>query len=298
MKRVLLTGANGFVGRQTIKPLLERGFEIHAVSNVIPTDDAAFSDVVWHEANLLNGNETDAVCREVSASHLLHFAWYVEPGKFWNASENRDWVTASEKLLASFKKNGGERAVMAGTCAEYQWGKNAVLSEGKTPLEPTNLYGECKLELQQKLAAAEVSWAWGRLFFLYGEYESSRRLVASVINSLLQDKFADCSHGEQIRDFMYVRDVADAFVALIDSQVEGCVNIASGEPTTIKSVVSSLADNLNRSEKVRFGTLPTAPDEPLSIVADVARLRDEVGWKPRFSLSQGIEATIEWWKKQ
>jgi len=298
MKRVLLTGANGFIGRQAIAPLHEKGYEIHAVSNVAPTADLIYENVVWHKTNLLDATEIDNLCEKVRASHLLHFAWYVEHGKFWNAPENEIWTAASLNLLASFQKNGGERIVMAGTCAEYEWGKDAILSESKTPLKPTNFYGECKLELQKKLALGGASWAWGRVFFLYGEFESPRRLIASVINSLLRDEFADCSHGNQVRDFMYVKDVADAFVALLDSGVEGCVNIASGEAATIKEIVLTIADQLDRREKVRFGTVPTAPDEPPSIVADIARLRDEVGWKPRYNLRQGIAETIEWWKNQ
>jgi nucleoside-diphosphate-sugar epimerase len=298
MKRVLLTGATGFIGRQAIAPLLGKGYEIHAVSTIAPTADLIYENVVWHKTNLLDAAEIDDLCEKVRASHLLHFAWYVEHGKFWNAPENEIWTAASLSLLESFQKNGGERMVMAGTCAEYEWGKDAILSESKTPLKPTNFYGECKIELQKKLAASNASWAWGRVFFLYGEFEASRRLIASVINSLLRDEFADCSHGGQMRDFMYVKDVADAFVALLDSKVEGCVNIASGESVTIKEIVFMIAEQLCKSDKIRFGTVLTTSDEPPSIVADITRLREEVGWKPRFSLPQGIKETIEWWKNQ
>lgn len=299
MERVILTGANGFIGRQAIASLLERGYEVHAVSNVAPAADLIFENTIWHQTNLLDAGEVENLTEAIRATHLLHFAWYVEHGKFWNAPENKIWTAASLNLLENFQKNHGKRVVMAGTCAEYEWGESAVLSESRTPLKPTNLYGECKAELQRNLAATgNLSWAWGRVFFLYGEFESPQRLVASIINSLLRDEFADCSHGGQVRDFMYVRDVADAFVALLDSDVEGCVNIASGEAAAIKEIVLTTADQLGKREKVRFGIVPTSPDEPQSIVADISRLSDEVNWKPRYNLSQGIEETIKWWKSR
>lgn len=299
MKRVILTGANGFVGKQAIAPLLAKNYEVHAVSNVAPTADLFFENVIWHKANLLDAAETEKLCRTVKASHLLHFAWYVEHGKFWNAPENADWTAASKRIFDTFQQNGGERITTAGTCAEYEWGKDAILSESTTPLKPANLYGECKLKLQKILAAGEnLNWAWGRIFFLYGEFEEPRRLIASVINSLLRDEFADCSHGSQRRDFLYVKDVAEAFVALLDSEVNGAVNIGSGEGLTLKEIVLTAAEQIGKPGKVRFGIVPTAPDEPKNIIADITRLRSEVDWQPRYSLADGIAETIKWWKNR
>lgn len=296
MKTVILTGANGFIGRQAIAPLLERNYEIHAVSNAAPIADPIFENVVRHRVNLLDERETAAMCAEIKATHLLHFAWYVEHGKFWNAPENKIWLDASISLIKKFKAHGGERIVVSGTCAEYEWGADQILSEEKTPLKPQNFYGECKLALQKKLAAVNISQAWGRIFFLFGEREHPRRLIASVINSLLKNEFADCSHGGQIRDFMYVRDVSDAFAALLDSDLQGAVNIASGKTRTIKEIVLQTADLLGRREMVRFGKIASSESEPESIAADTRRLNKEIGWTERYGIQRGLEQTIEYWK--
>ena len=298
MKTVILTGASGFIGRQAIAPLLERNYEIHAVSDAAPTADSIFENVVWHRVNLLDERETAAMCAEIKATHLLHFAWYVEHGKFWNAPENKIWLDASINLIKKFKASGGERIVVSGTCAEYEWGADQILSEEKTPLKPQNFYGECKLALQKKLAAVNISQAWGRIFFLFGEREDPRRLIASVINSLVQDEFADCSHGGQIRDFMYVRDVSDAFAALLDSDLQGAVNIASGKARTIKEIVWQTADLLGRREMVRFGKIASSESEPESIAADTRRLNKEIGWTERYGIQRGLEQTIEYWKSK
>ncbi len=298
MKRVILTGADGFIGRQAILPLLGRNYEVHAVSNREPTEDLRFESVVWHKTNLLDAAEIEDLCRKIEATHLLHFAWYVEHGKFWNAPENEIWTEASVKLIEKFNRFGGERIVVSGSCAEYEWGKDDVLHETKTPLKPQNFYGECKVKLQKKLAETSKNQAWGRIFFLYGEHEAPKRLVASVINSLLADEFANCSHGEQIRDFLYVKDIADAFVALLDSDVQGAVNIASGEAHSIREIVLTAAEILGKIENLRFGVIPSPENEPKSIVADTQRLCEEVGWQANYTLAEALTETIEWWKNR
>jgi nucleoside-diphosphate-sugar epimerase len=295
MKSVILTGADGFIGRQAILPMLDRGFEVHAVSNIEPTADLLFENVTWHKVNLLDANEVKELTEKLKATHLLHFAWYVEHGKFWNSEQNKVWVDASLELLKNFQANGGKRVVVSGTCVEYDLDKDEFLKENSTPLKPHTLYGKSKLELQQRLAELNLNWAWGRIFFLFGENEHPNRLVSSVINSLLKDEFADCSHGEQIRDFLDVKDVADAFVALLDSDINGAVNIASGKTRTIKSIVQKIADIIGNSEKVRFGVVPVSENEPKRIVADVTRLQDEVKWKPSKDIAERLRENIDWW---
>lgn len=298
MKTVILTGADGFVGRHAILPLLERQFEVHAVSNVEPPDDLVFDRVRWHKTDLLAEGEVRRLTDTIRATHLLHFAWYVEHSRFWTSEFNTAWVDASFELFENFRANGGVRMVASGTCVEYELDTDDFLNEVSTPLKPQTLYGQCKLELQKKLAGISGDWAWGRIFFLFGEHEHPARLVPSVVNSLLDGEFADCSHGRQIRDFLHVADVAEAFAALVDSDVHGCVNIASGEPKTIRELVDEAASILGKREKIRFDVVPTSEHEPKRIVADVMRLRDEVKWKPSSSLHERLEQTIDWWKEK
>jgi nucleoside-diphosphate-sugar epimerase len=138
-----------------------------------------------------------------------------------------------------------------------------------------------------------MSSAWGRVFFLYGPDEYPGRLVPSVINALLKGESALCTHGEQVRDFMYVEDVAAAFVALLGSEVKGVVNIASGTSAPLKDLVHTIADQIGRRDLVELGALPANIDDPAALIADISRLRDEVGFKPRYSLNEGIAITVE-----
>jgi nucleoside-diphosphate-sugar epimerase len=97
---------------------------------------------------------------------------------------------------------------------------------------------------------------------------------------------------------LFVEDVAEAFVALLESRVCGAVNIGSGVPVTIRDLALQIADLINARDLVRFGTRPVAPGEPELLVADVARLATEVGVHPRYTLATGLDTTIRWWKEQ
>jgi nucleoside-diphosphate-sugar epimerase len=242
MKRVLLTGATGFIGRYCLPSLLASGYEVHAVSSRV--QQAPQSETHWHQADLLNSEQVLGLMVRVQPTHLLHFAWSVVPGKFYTSLENYRWVQASLNLLQAFGLQRGRRVVMVGTCAEYDW-KYGYLSEQITPLSPATLYGACKHALQVMFDAftrqTGLSGAWGRIFFLYGPYEHPARLVSSVIRSILQGEPARCSHGNQIRDYLYVQDVADAFVALLESDIMGPVNVASGCPVALKDIIHKIA---------------------------------------------------------
>src|SRR5215813_7085503 len=141
MNRVLVTGATGFVGRQCLAPLSKDGWEIHATSLKGSVVDAPAS-VNWHEIDLLNADRVAGLLAEVRPTHLIHFAWHAVPGDYWTSQENFRWVQASLVLFRVFASCGGRRAVVAGSCAEYDW-RYGYCSETVTPGSPATVYGAC-----------------------------------------------------------------------------------------------------------------------------------------------------------
>lgn len=297
MKKILLTGATGFIGRHCLPLLMTQGYEVHAVYTKVAGEN--HPGLVWHKTDLLDPRQVYMLMEEVHPAYLFHLAWYAVPGKFWTSPENVRWVQASKLLLQSFVKHGGHRVVMAGTCAEYDW-KEGRCSESTTPLTPATLYGSCKNDLREMLDAFSketgLSNAWGRIFFVYGPGEHRDRLVSSVICSLLRGESIPCSSGQQKRDFLFVEDVASAFVALLGSDVEGAVNIGSGVTVSVREIIEVISKRIGRSSLIRYGELPVSPDDPQLLVADVRRLSEEVCWTGRNTLSQGLDKTIKWWK--
>jgi nucleoside-diphosphate-sugar epimerase len=299
-KVVLVTGASGFIGRHTLQPLQELGFRVHGVAaRAHPSEISAGCH--WHRADLLDPLQVKNLMAIVQPSHLLHLAWYAVPGKYWTAPENFRWVQASLELVQQFQAQGGQRVLVAGSCAEYDW-RYGYCSEELTPKNPQTPYGICKNSLRSLLESYSqltgMSMAWGRVFFLYGSHEHPSRLVASVIRSMLQGEVARCSHGQQIRDFLHVADAGAAFGAILNSEVQGAVNVASGVPLQLQAIIQLIADRLQAHQLLALGAIPPAPNEVPLLLADITRLRTEVGWQPRWSVDRGISQTIHWWQQQ
>jgi nucleoside-diphosphate-sugar epimerase len=306
---VVVSGAGGFIGRWSVPRLIASGYEVHAVAARAPRRElpVQLSGAEIHFADLLRKESVDALMQEVRPSHLLHFAWIATPGAYWTSPENRRWLAASQHLLRSFQGNGGMRAVMAGSCAEYDWSRVGVCNERSSPLADdggTALtpYAECKIAMQRALATfgsvRHLSTAWGRIFFQFGPDEHPDRLVASVIMNLLSGREALCTHGRQIRSFLHVADVGCAFAALLDSATEGPVNMGSPDRISVGGLLEEIAVQIGRPELVRLGARSAPPSEPPLLVPDVERLYNEVGWRPQFGLHDAIADTIAWWRQR
>ena len=255
----------------------------------------------WHQTDLLQPGNARSLAKSVAATHLMHLAWTVTPGQFWNHIENLDWVASSLELYRGFSEAGGQRALFAGTCAEYDW-RHELLDETATPCEPATLYGTTKHALDLLLRAAaerdHISLTWARLFHVYGPGEARGKLLPDVITSLSRGQPALCGDGRAERDFMFVADVADALRALLTGTVSGPINVASGTCIPLRKVIETAASCLGRPDLVRFGARATRPDEPARLAASVERLRDGVGFTPRTSLRDGIMQSIAWWREQ
>lgn len=303
-KRVLVTGAAGFIGRWSVAPLLAKGYEVHAVlSGGAPNTPIELHGATLHIADLLDESRADALLVRVRPTHLLHFAWIATPGVYWQSPDNSRWLDASEHLLRRFRALGGIRAVMAGSCVEYDWSKGGVCEERSSPLADAaslSPYAAAKIALQKSLAEfaeeEQLSAAWGRIFFQYGPYEHPDRLVPSVIRHLLMNQEALCTHGRQIRSFLHVADVGAAFAGVLDSEIQGPVNIGSDDRIALADLIERLAREIGRPDLIRLGARIPPTGEPPLLVPDIRRLRDEVPWQPRFTLAAGLSDTIAWWR--
>ncbi len=304
-RRVLVTGARGFVGQPCLDLLKQRGWEIHGVSSHDVSSEPTAPDdgIRWWQADLLDPRASRKLVEQVQPSHLLHLAWITDRHTIYKSTDNFRWVAASLALMRAFAESGGERLVATGSCMEYDW-SGGICTELETPLRPTNTYGLCKRAMSEMFVDfvsrddQALTGAWARLFFLYGPREYSTRLIAWVITQLLSGQVAPCSHGRQRRDFLFVRDAADALVTLLDSQVSGAINVASGNAVAVGDLIHQVADLLDGRDRIDLGAIPVPADDPPLVAADIRRLRDELGWKPRWSHAEALEQTIDWWRKQ
>lgn len=299
MTRVLITGATGFVGTHVVEPLCRSGCEVHTVSR---TPRQSVHGERWHTADLFDAAARQELLRQIAPERLLHLAWTVEHGRFWHDPVNRDWLDVTCAFAEEFAAAGGNRLVAAGTCAEYDWSAlgDQSCQEFNTPCRPHTLYGTAKHRLRTRLEAfaqrRSLSFAWGRLFHLFGPGEHRDRLVPSLAITLLEGRIAATGPGSVTRDFLDVRDAGAAFSALVHSDVEGPVNVASGTPTTIAGLAETLADSIGRRHLLSVGSLAGRDGDPPILYADTTRLTTEVKFRPAHAQEIALQETVAWWR--
>ncbi|MEZ4456874.1 MAG: NAD(P)-dependent oxidoreductase [Gemmatimonadales bacterium] len=286
MKRVLVTGGTGFIGRHCIDPLRRRGFEVIAGSRRSGAEAAGATTVALDFTDPAAVRGLLAVRRP---THLLHLAWDLVPGSGLTADTNAHLAAASVDLLAAFVQAGGSRFVGAGTCFEYDVGLG-ICREDTTPIAPATAYGAAKAEAGKAVIDAAVtgglSTAWARIFYVYGPHEHPARLVPSVARAVLEGRPAPMTHGRQVRDYLYVTDVAEALAALVDSPVQGPFNVASGETVTLLDLARLVASAAGQPGLLQAGAVPERPNDPPRVVGDAGRLRAKVGWRPVVGLGR------------
>lgn len=300
--KIFLTGASGFIGSHVARALLEHDHRVAAL--VMPDDPMPRLQNLCASLDIVRGSLGDAVSLEKYLDEFrpeacVHLAWYAEPGKYLDADENLQSLSESLALFKMLIAAGCRRIAAAGTCFEYDTDYGYL--QENTPARPATLYAASKLSCfltgSQMARRADVSFAWGRIFYPYGPMEDPRRLVSAAIASLQKDLPFAASAGGQIRDYIHVADVAFAFCALVEEVADGVFNISTGTPVTVRTVLETIELILNRPGLIRRGALPSRTWEPPFICGNNTRLKT-LGWHPSFSLTDGLADTIRFLKAE
>jgi len=290
--RVMLTGASGFIGSALLARFVREGWQVEAVHR--SAEGPQLPGVRWHGVDLWQAGEVSKLLRETRPTHLVLNAWVSTPGIFWSSPDNMRWLEATTSLLHAFGACGGESVVGLGSCAEYDWNAEHFV-EDKTPERPSTPYGQAKLTTSHRMFALKQTYgfnaAWGRVFMPYGPGDAPRRLVPTVIRRLMLEQEIPLSKGLQIRDFIYVDDVAEAVARLLRQGAGGIFNLGTGIGTSVRDIALRIATHFDAAHLLKFGALEERAEPPV-LVADVTKLRHTLGWQPEISTELGIARTL------
>lgn len=269
--RVLLTGATGFVGRQVLKSLSASGVSVdvvvregsdlrsmaaYGVERVLHTADMFAEDVAWWQR----------ACTDVDI--VVHAAWYAEPGRYLQSPANLDCLEGTLRLARGAAQAGVKRFVGVGTCFEYDLTLGHLSVH--TPLRPTTPYAAAKAStfwmLSQWLPTQGLEFLWCRLFYLFGEGEDPRRLVAMVRTKLAAGEPVELTSGAQLRDFMDVRFAGQRLAELALGGLQGPVNVCSGTGISVRALAEQIADEFGRRDLLRFGARPDNLVDPPCVI--------------------------------
>lgn len=266
-KAIGVTGASGFIGKAVVRAIIDQGgravaIDRKALALTAPSDVAAFYEA--HNITSVialgapNPKEVDLTLQGIE-----------------------NYLTSLESLIVALPKGGC--FLYTGSMAEFG---TAGHHHDDTLRRPNTEYGLLKSIAADRVTSAllthGVRGGIARLFGVYGPGEAASRLIPSLIARLRQSESVDLSDGLQIRDFVYVEDVAQVLVALLEKDIAGrCLNIGTGVGHSVRSVCMKVSQTLGQPpELLNFGSKPRLPHDEAVVTAQVTRLQSILGYAP------------------
>lgn len=304
-QRCLVTGATGFVGSRVVSMLLEQRCNVA----ILVRDGADCWRIQDQLSSLhrLSGNLTDIGSLrprvlDFAPEVLIHAGWEgVTQRSRGEPSQIKTNLYGSLELLSACLEAGCELAIGLGSQAEY--GTTDQLLVETMAARPDTMYGVAKLCTgllwQQMCTAAGVRPCWLRLTAAYGPKDDPGHLIPYVISSLLSGTEPALTAGGQKWDYLYVDDVAQAVLSVMNHPAaRGIFNLSSETAVSVKELCGALRDRIDPGLRLGFGKMAVEAEARDFMGADSSRFRSVTGWKPQVSLDEGIEHTVEWHRKE
>lgn len=278
MKKILVTGATGFIGNYVIEELLKHDVEIVATSSNAEKakNQIWFNDVKYIQFDFADFDPlTNYYLFFNQPDILIHLAWEGLPNyqSLFHTEKN---LPKHKALLEDLIRHGLKDLTITGTCLEYGI-QEGCLSEDM-PAFPSNPYAEAKnslrIFLEQLQQRYTFSFKWIRLFYMYGKGQNPNSLLSQLEKALNNgDKIFNMSGGEQIRDYLPVLTVAEYIVKVaLQTQVEGILNCCSGVPVTIKQFIQQYLKSTGQTIQLNLGYYPYTDYEPMHFWGSIEKL--------------------------
>jgi nucleoside-diphosphate-sugar epimerase len=306
-KRVLVTGATGFIGSHLARRLVVHGAEV-AVFMRASSDPCLLADVLdrvaVYEVDICDQDSVSTAMAQICPDVVFHLAAIGMSEPFVSPPVAvRVNVQGTLHLLEAAHQCGVRRFVHSGTAYEYGDTANDDATNREV-LDPVNTYAASKAAARAFVRLYSRVYGLStvnlRLFAVYGPGQPPKTLISSAVCAALEGRDFPMTPGEQMRDFVFVGDVVESYLrAAVTPGIEGVsIDLGTGRACKISQVVMLLFEMVGSSGRPLVGALPYRPSETMKQVADIRVARDLLGWQATTSLEDGLRQTIEWYRQR
>jgi len=295
-KKILVTGASGFIGTHLCRRLCEADVEVHGISRIERSDKE--KSVQWWQGDLARQKRVRQLLKAIRPDVIFHLAGHVTGVRDLEAviPSFRNNLLTTVNLLTEASEIGCRRFVFAGSMEEPDLSNPHVVAVSPYSAAKWATSAYCRMFH----ALFQLPVVILRVFMVYGPGQHDlRKLIPYVILCLLRKEAPKLTSGQRPIDWIYVEDVVEGFLAAAQSPgMEGeTIDIGSGVLVTIQTVIDHLVRLMGAETKACFGTLPERPFERVC-AADVAKSNTMIGWNPKISLVEGLQRTVNWYERQ
>lgn len=303
-EKILVTGGAGFIGSHVTELLCDYGYRVIVVDDLrfgyekFIDKRAEFFKIALEDSGsiekILEG--VDAVMH-LAASSIISFS-YVRPLEYF---ENN--LINGIKLLEAMKKRGVKKIIYSSTSSVYGQPKRSPVKE-ENPKNPLNIYASSKLAFEDVLIsyyhAFGIESVSLRYYNVYGPRDVQKagtRVVPMWIKAILNNKPIPWYwQGRQIRDYVYVKDVAQAHLDVLPLNGVHCFNVGSGKGILMSDVLETLGKIVGK--KLKTLDLGERKGDTMKSFADISKIKTTVGWIPKVALEEGLRETFEYYKNK
>jgi nucleoside-diphosphate-sugar epimerase len=299
LKRLLITGASGFIGKALTDEMAKsRLWEIYAVTGARRT--VGFPENVRRiSANLLDLPRIDDIFSEVKPDTVIHLAWHMTGAADRFSMTNISWLETSLRILKTFTENGGRRFLFAGSSAEYGGDGISAPPPGfrgfkeSGAAEPVCLYGDCKKAFgvlaSRLLAKLGREYAHARIFPVYGPGFTEVSSIYAATSAFMNGEPFVCKAPNNLWDFVFIKYAVSCLSALVGNDFRGTVNITGGAPARMRDMFSMIERATGREGLLRF----EKAERTGKVLFGNPALMNEVFHNPkRTPIERGIHETV------
>ena len=293
MTKILIVGGTGFVGYHLAKKTLKKGWQVYSISTRRPPKIRQLAKVKYIICDITNK-------KKLKKKLNFHFDYVVNLGGYVNHSDYSKTIKSHyhgcKNLVDLLINKPPNTFVQVGSSNEYGGARSPQNEQIKC--KPVSTYGKAKLlstkYLIKMFKKKKFPSVVLRLYQAYGPKQDTNRLIPQAIDSFLNNKEFNSTEGKQLRDFIHVDDVIKAIIkSLITESARGqIINIGSGKPKTIKSIIIKIFKFIKKG-KINFGKIQMRKDEILKIYPNIKKANKVLSWYPMISFSKGIYHTIK-----